>query len=745
MHAAEVGRLKPDLVVCDEAHALKNVEAQITAAVAALPPAAPRLLLSGTPVQNDLSEFFSVFSLAVPGLLGDARDFARRFERPILRGRDADADGRDVARGAAAMQELGELCHRFMLRRTSAVLKKLLPPRVEQVVFCRPSRLQLALFQAFLEAPAVQALVGRSNNKAKGGKGGKGKAAAADNDNDEAEEDEDDEEEEGAAAAAAADGGSGGKKKTKATAITTTPPTNQPRLAALVAIGMLKKLCCHPDLIYSCISDGGGGFGKGAQAAAAPVRRSGRAAAAGPVSYEEPSSGRGGGGGGNGNGNCNEPDGPPLTGFEGALPLFSAPDVWPPYRPASCQPQHSGKLMVLEALLKAVRASAPTDKFVLVSNHTTNLDVMGGLCQARGWRTLRLDGSSSSKARQSTVDRFNSEPAEASFALLLSSKAGGTGLNIIGANRLVLFDSDWNPSNDLQAMARVWREGQRKTCYIYRLVTTGTIEEKILQRQLCKTGLADTLVDREEERRTFSRNELRSLFRVSPSAQTCETHAAVKCGCDGSREAAMVKREWAEAAAAAGAGGGAGAAAKAAAAAAAKEEDGEEEQEEEEGERSPPDGAPRPPAPLDAAGVGAWAHYASARDCEADPAWQAAPQGVVDAYVNFLFSDHAVNDAWWRHERKEQRKKEGGGSGGGGSDEEEEEGKDDDDEDDDDDDEEEEKRCPLLPKHNNNKQAAARRKVRAGSGSGSGSDGGADDDDEDYNYDGACGADDDEW
>jgi SNF2 family DNA or RNA helicase len=718
MHAAEVVRMKPDLVVCDEAHALKNAEAQITAAVAALPPTAPRLLLSGTPVQNDLSEFFSVFSLAVPGLLGDARDFARRFERPILRGRDADAEERDVQRGQEAMMQLGELCHRFMLRRTSAVLKKLLPPRVEQVVFCRPSRLQLALFQAFLEAPAVQALI-RGGGEGRGG-GGSGKRSGEEED-----EDEDEDEEGGGNENARANGGSGAKKpssKKKAPGRSrSSSPGAQPlpaapqrqRLAPLVAIGMLKKLCCHPDLIYSCVAEDGSGGGRlDGGKSGAPVRRSGRAAAVGPASYAEPS-----GRGGNGN-NAND-DQPSLTGFEAALPLFSAPGVWPPYRPGTCQPQHSGKLLVLESLLRAVRQSEPTDKFVLVSNHTTNLDVMGRLCAARGWRTLRLDGSSSAKARQSTVDRFNGEGADSSLALLLSSKAGGTGLNIIGANRLVLFDSDWNPSNDLQAMARVWREGQKKTCYIYRLVTAGTIEEKILQRQLCKTGLADTLVDREEERRMFSRTELRSLFRVSPETATCETHAAVRCGCDGSAAAARLKRKRAERAA----GGEGGSASKGKGKGKEKqEEDGGEG--EKQGERSP-----APPAPLDAAGVGAWAHYASARDCEADPAWRAAPQGVIDGYVSFLFSDHAINDAWWRHERAEQRKTEREARGGVRGSEDEAEA-------------EEEAPAPKHKQH----AAAARRKAHGGSGSGSGEDDG-DDDDEDYNagHDGACGADDDEW
>ena len=68
---------------------------------------------------------------------------------------------------------------------------------------------------------------------------------------------------------------------------------------------------------------------------------------------------------------------------------------------------------------------------------------------------------------------------------MLSSKAGGVGLNLVGGNVIIMYDLDWNPSNDQQAMARVWRDGQKKEVKIYRLITAGTIEEKIFQRQVC--------------------------------------------------------------------------------------------------------------------------------------------------------------------------------------------------------------------------------------------------------------------
>eukprot|EP00731_Ephydatia_muelleri_P018095 Em0011g135a len=112
---------------------------------------------------------------------------------------------------------------------------------------------------------------------------------------------------------------------------------------------------------------------------------------------------------------------------------------------------------------------------------------------------------------------------------MLSSKAGGCGLNLIGANRLVMFDPDWNPANDDQAMARVWRDGQKKQVFIYRLLSTGTIEEKILQRQAHKKALSSCVVDKEEDvERHFSLEDLRKLFQLNEQTIS-DTHDKFNC------------------------------------------------------------------------------------------------------------------------------------------------------------------------------------------------------------------------
>ncbi|KAG8843881.1 DNA-dependent ATPase protein rad54, partial [Serendipita sp. 411] len=117
------------------------------------------------------------------------------------------------------------------------------------------------------------------------------------------------------------------------------------------------------------------------------------------------------------------------------------------------------------------------------------------------------------------------------------SKAGGCGINLIGANRLILFDPDWNPAADQQALARVWRDGQKKECFVYRFIATGTIEEKIFQRQAQKQALSSCVVDEQEDtERHFSLETLRKLFEFQEHT-LCDTHDTFKCKrCVGGRQ-----------------------------------------------------------------------------------------------------------------------------------------------------------------------------------------------------------------
>ena len=180
----------------------------------------------------------------------------------------------------------------------------------------------------------------------------------------------------------------------------------------------------------------------------------------------------------------------------------------------------------LHRLLVQMQAQTD-DKIVLISNFSQTLVMFESLCRDIGLGCVKLDGSTATGKRQKLVDRFNDQFSDVR-AFLLSSKAGGCGINLIGGKRLVLFDADWNPATDKQALARVWREGQKKRCFIYRFFSTGTMEEKIFQRQLSKEGLQN-VVNAEEEKNQFSSSELKALFECKVGATLCETREALDC------------------------------------------------------------------------------------------------------------------------------------------------------------------------------------------------------------------------
>lgn len=190
-------------------------------------------------------------------------------------------------------------------------------------------------------------------------------------------------------------------------------------------------------------------------------------------------------------------------------------------------PEWSGKMFVLYRLMKEMRKPGNgNDKIVIISNYTQTLDLIGRMCRENSWGFCRLDGSVTMKKRQKMVDEFN-DPSTSLIAFLLSSKAGGCGLNLIGGNRLVLFDPDWNPAVDKQAAARCWRDGQKKRCFTYRFLATGTVEEKIFQRQLSKEGL-QSVVDDKEQVNALSTKDLRNLFKLRTGTPS-DTHDKLKC------------------------------------------------------------------------------------------------------------------------------------------------------------------------------------------------------------------------
>src|SRR6202021_3804564 len=112
--------------------------------------------------------------------------------------------------------------------------------------------------------------------------------------------------------------------------------------------------------------------------------------------------------------------------------------------------------------------------------------------------------------RQTLVYEFNKDPSIHVF--LLTTRVGGLGINLTGADRVIIYDPDWNPSTDVQARERAWRLGQKREVEIYRLMTAGTIEEKIYHRQIFKQFLTNKILKDPKQRQTFKMNDLHDLF-----------------------------------------------------------------------------------------------------------------------------------------------------------------------------------------------------------------------------------------
>lgn len=139
----------------------------------------------------------------------------------------------------------------------------------------------------------------------------------------------------------------------------------------------------------------------------------------------------------------------------------------------------SGKLMLLDSLLKKLQKDG--HRVLIFSQMVKMLDILQDYMKYRGYQFQRLDGTVPSAQRTQAMEHFN-KPDSPDFCFLLSTRAGGLGINLMTADTVILFDSDWNPQADLQAMARAHRIGQTKPVTVFRLVSKETIEEEVLER-----------------------------------------------------------------------------------------------------------------------------------------------------------------------------------------------------------------------------------------------------------------------
>ncbi|XP_043911576.1 TATA-binding protein-associated factor 172 [Protopterus annectens] len=402
--------IKFNYCILDEGHVIKNGKTKLSKAVKQLT-ANYRIILSGTPIQNNVLELWSLFDFLMPGFLGTERQFAARYGKPILASRDARSSSRDQEAGVLAMEALHRQVLPFLLRRMKEDVLQDLPPKIIQDYYCSLSILQIQLYEDFAKSRAKCDVDETLSSCA-------------------TEENE--------------------KPKLKATG------------HVFQALQYLRKLCNHPALVLT-------------------------------VQHPE---------------------------YRRIVEHLAA------HNSSLHDIQHAPKLSALKQLLldcglgSGVTTDGGTE--AVVAQHRVLI-----FCQLKSMLDivehdllkphlptvtyLRLDGSVPAGQRHSIVSRFNNDPSI--DVLLLTTHVGGLGLNLTGADTVVFVEHDWNPMRDLQAMDRAHRIGQKRVVNVYRLITRGTLEEKIMGLQKFKMNIANTVISQDNASlQSMGTDQLLDLF-----------------------------------------------------------------------------------------------------------------------------------------------------------------------------------------------------------------------------------------
>ena len=357
-------------VILDEGHKIRNPDADITLVAKQLA-TVHRIIMTGSPIQNKLTELWSLFDFVFPGKLGTLPVFQSQFSLPIQLGGYANASPVQVSAAYKCSVILRDLIAPYMLRRRKLDVASSLPRKTERVLFCSLCSEQRDLYRSYLSSKEMAEILA-------------------------------------------------GKR------------------GALAGIDILRKICNHPDLLERTRWEASQDYGN---------------------------------------------------------------------------PARSGKLAVLKRLLEHWSSEKELElrhKVLIFAQTQQMLDIIEKMVVDVGWKYRRMDGGTSVAQRARIIDDFNTNPDV--YLFLLTTRVGGLGVNLTAANRCIIFDPDWNPSTDVQARERAWRIGQLREVAVYRLITSGTIEEKVYHRQVYKHFLTDRVLQDPRQRRFFKARDLADLF-----------------------------------------------------------------------------------------------------------------------------------------------------------------------------------------------------------------------------------------
>ena len=198
---------------------------------------------------------------------------------------------------------------------------------------------------------------------------------------------------------------------------------------------------------------------------------------------------------------CNHPY--LFQGAEPGPPYFDGPHLW----------ENCGKMLLLDKLLPRLKEQG--SRVLIFCQMTRMLDILDDYVRMKGYQYCRIDGSTNGEKRIQQMDAFNEEGSE-KFVFMLSTRAGGLGINLYTADIVILYDSDWNPQMDLQAMDRAHRIGQKKQVKVFRFITKNTVEEKIIERAERKLYLDAVVIQQgrlAQQNKALSKEELSTMVR----------------------------------------------------------------------------------------------------------------------------------------------------------------------------------------------------------------------------------------
>lgn len=409
--------------VLDEGHIIKNAASKLSKSVKRVR-AEHRLILTGTPIQNNVLELWSLFDFLMPGFLGTEKVFHEKFSKPIAASRNSKTSSKEQEAGALALESLHKQVLPFMLRRLKEDVLSDLPPKIIQDYHCELSDLQNELYKDFVrkQKSTVQEEVSKSDDK---------------------------------------------------------EAPKEGKTHIFHALQYMRKLCNHPSLVLAPSHPKYAEITKYLASHNSDLH-----------SIEHS---------------------PKLKSLKNLLLECGIGTQDSDYSKSKQKQQQ--QLVTSEGVISQHRAlifCQLKDMLDIVENELLKKNLPSVTY-------MRLDGSTDPRDRQSIVRKFNEDPSI--DVLLLTTKVGGLGLNLTGADTVIFVEHDWNPMNDLQAMDRAHRLGQKKVVNVYRLITKNTLEEKIMGLQKFKMNIASTIVNQQNAGlASMDTNQLLDLFEVDESA-----------------------------------------------------------------------------------------------------------------------------------------------------------------------------------------------------------------------------------